>query len=193
MKILGMTCMAAIAAVCVASSPASAGPATGGYGAPAAPATGGYGAPAAAAPAAAAQGDLIRKMSEILQKAPSEGDWTVKPADLAKMMAEKKTDFLVVDVRPTPPGQQGGKIPGALYIPYQEILKPENLAKLPKDKKLILACMTGQLQNLPVLALRTLGYQAFTLRYGHAGWINGYFATKFIQDAIAGANYPVEP
>ncbi len=154
---------------------------------------GGYGAPAAAAPAATTQGELIRKMSEILQKAPSEGDWMVKPADLAQMIAEKKTDFLVVDVRPTPPGQQGGKIAGSLYIPYPEILKPENLAKLPKDKKLILACMTGQLQNLPVLALRTLGYQAYTLRYGHASWIQGYFAARFIQDAIAGANYPVVP
>ena len=197
MKVLRQTCMATIAAVCMASTQASAGPATGGYGAPAAaPASGGYGAPVAAAPvapAATAQGDLIRKMSEILQTAPAESDWTIKAADLAKMIAEKKTDFLVVDVRPTPPGQQGGKIAGSLYIPYQEILKPENLAKLPKDKKLILACMTGQLQNLPVLALRTLGYQAYTLRYGHASWIKGYFATKFIQDGIAAANYPFEP
>ena len=158
-----------------------------------APPTGGYGAPAAAVAEAPAAGDLLQKMSVILQKAPAEGDWQIKAADLAKMIAEKKTDFLVVDVRPTPPGQQGGKIPGALYIPYQDILKAENLAKLPKDKKLVLACMTGQLQNIPVLALRTLGYQAYTLRYGHAAWIKGYFAAKFMQDAIAGADFPVEP
>lgn len=158
-----------------------------------APPTGGYGAPAPVAEAAPAAGDMLQKMNEILQKAPAEGDWQIKAADLAKMMADKKTDFLVVDVRPEPPGQQGGKIPGALFIPYKDILKAENLARLPKDKKLILACMTGQLQNIPVLTLRALGYQAYTLRYGHAAWIKGYFAAKFIQDAIAGADYPVEP
>ncbi len=158
-----------------------------------APPTGGYGAPAPVAVAAPAADDLLQKMSVILQKAPAEGDWQIKAADLAKMMAEKKSDFLVVDVRPMPPGQQGGKIAGALYIPYQDILKAENLARLPKDKTLVLVCMTGQLQNLPVLVLRALGYQAVTLKYGHAAWIKGYFGAKFMQDAIAGANYPFEP
>jgi len=36
---------------------------------------------------------------------------------------------------------------------------------------LILACVTGQTQNLPVLALRTLGLEAYTLQFGHASWI----------------------
>ncbi len=146
-------------------------------------------------PAAAAD-DLAKRLGDILAKAPAEGDWQVKAVDLAKMITEKKTDFLVVDVRPAPPqgpGQQGGKIPGSIYIPYNEILKDENLKKLPKDKKLILACVTGQSQNLPVLALRALGYNVWTLKFGMASWIKGYFGGQFMQGAIAGANYPVEP
>lgn len=144
----------------------------------------------------AAADDLAKRLGDILVKAPAEGEWQVKAADLAKMIAEKKTDFLVVDVRPAPPqgpGQQGGKIPGSIYIPYNEILKDENLKKLPKDKKLILACVTGQSQNLPLLALRALGYNALTLKFGMASWIKGYFGGQFMQGAIAGANYPVEP
>lgn len=147
-------------------------------------------------PPPAAADDLAKKLSEILVKAPAEGEWQVKAADLAKMIAEKKTDFLVVDVRPAPPqgpGQQGGKIPGSIYIPYNDILKDENLKKLPKDKKLILACVTGQSQNLPLLALRALGYNAWTLKFGMTSWIKGYFGGQFMQGAIAGANYPVEP
>ncbi|MHB8836028.1 MAG: rhodanese-like domain-containing protein [Candidatus Methylomirabilia bacterium] len=144
----------------------------------------------------AAADDLAKRLGDVLAKAPAEGEWQIKAADLAKMIAEKKTDFLVVDVRPAPPqgpGQQGGKIPGSIYIPYNEILKDENLKKLPKDKKVILACVTGQSQNLPVLALRALGYDARTLKFGMSSWIKGYFGGQFMQGAIAGANYPVEP
>ncbi len=145
-------------------------------------------------PAAAAD-DLAKRLSDVLVKAQADGEWQIKAADLAKMIAEKKTDFLVVDVRPAPPGpgQQGGKIPGSIYIPYTEILKDESLKKLPKDKKLILACVTGQSQNLPILALRALGYNAWTLKFGMASWIKGYFGGQFMQKAIAEANYPVEP
>ena len=51
----------------------------------------------------AAADDLLKRMNEILQKAPAEGEYAIKAADLAKMIAEKKTDFLVVDVRIAPP------------------------------------------------------------------------------------------
>lgn len=144
-----------------------------------------------AAPAYGAD-DMAAKLNAVLLKAAAEGHWQVKAADVATWMKEKKTDFVVVDVRPVPPGQQGGKIPGALFIPYNEILKPENLAKLPKGKKLVLVCVTGQTQNLPVLALRALGYDARTMAFGHAAWIKGYFGAGFMQKAISEANYPAE-
>ena len=143
-------------------------------------------------PAAYAADDLAKTLNDILIKAPAEGHWQIKAADLNKMITEKKKDFMVVDVRPNPPAQQGGKIPGSIYIPYNEILKAENLKKLPKDKKVILACVTGQTQNLPVVALRALGYKAYTLSFGVSSWIKGYFGAKLMQDAINGANYPVE-
>ena len=156
--------------------------------------TGGYGSPAPAVTApAAAPADIVKKMSDLLAKAPAEDHWQVGAADLAKMIAEKKTDFVVVDVRPTPPGQQGGKIAGALFIPYNEILTEANLKRLPRDKKLILACVTGQTQNLPVLALRALGYDARTLQFGHSSWVNGYLGGNIMKEAIAGANYPTQP
>jgi len=148
-------------------------------------------------PAVAAD-DWVAKFSEVLVQGPASGDWQVKPDDLYAWMQAKKTDFLVVDARPAPPlgpGQQGGKIPGAIWIPYNEILKPENLARLPKEKKIVLACVTGQTQNLPVLALRVLGYNALTLKFGVSSWIPGYFGARFMQGAIQNAEekqFPVE-
>ncbi len=145
-------------------------------------------------PAYAAE-EWVKKFNDILLKGPSEGNWQVKADEVAAWMQAKKTDFLIVDVRPNPPGQQGGKIPGALFIPYNEILKADNLKKLPKNKKLVLVCVTGQTQNLPVLALRALGYDARTMSFGHPAWIKGYFGGQLMQQAVQNAaakNYPVE-
>lgn len=139
--------------------------------------------------------DTTAKLSDILMAAPAANHWQVKADEVYGWMQAKKTDFVIVDVRPTPPGQLGGRMPGAMYIPYNEILKAENLKKLPKDKKLILVCVTGQTQNLPMLVLRSLGYQAYTMSFGHAAWIKGYLGANFMQQAIQNAgekNFPVE-
>jgi len=143
-------------------------------------------------PAGHAADDLAKKFNDVLSQAQSQNGWQIKAADVYKMIVEKKQDFLIVDVRPVPPGQQGGKIAGSIFIPYYDIMKPENLQKLPKDKKLILACVTGQTQNLPIVALRVLGYDAYTMSFGMTSWIKGYFGANFMQGAIGGANYPVE-
>lgn len=142
-----------------------------------------------------ASDDWVKKFNDVLVKGPAEGHWQVKPDDVDAWIKAKKTDFMIVDVRANPPGQQGGKIPGAVYIPYNEILKAENLKKLPKDKKIILVCVTGQTQNLPMVALRVLGYDARTMQFGHAAWIKGYLGANLMQQAIQNAatkNYPVE-
>ena len=139
--------------------------------------------------------DMAKKMNDVLMKGPAEGHWQVKPDELDAWIKAKKKDFVVVDVRPTPPGQQGGRIPGAIFIPYAEILKPESLKKLPKDKKIVLVCVTGQTQNLPIVPLRVLGYDARTLQFGHAAWIKGYLGAQIMQQAIQNAatkNYPIE-
>jgi len=139
--------------------------------------------------------ETTAKLSEILMNAPAENHWQVKADEVYGWMLEKKTDFVILDVRPDPPGQKGGRIPGAMYIPYNEILKAENLRKLPRDKKLILACVTGQTQNLPMLVLRSLGYDAYTMSFGHAAWIKGYIGADFMQKAVQNAgekNFPVE-
>ena len=143
-------------------------------------------------PSAQAADDLAKKFNEVLSQAQAQKDWQIKAAEVYAMITEKKQDFLIVDVRPEPPGQQGGKIAGSIFIPFYDIMKPENLAKLPKDKKLILACVTGQTQNLPIVPLRVLGYDAYTMSFGMTSWIKGYFGGNFMQGAIAGANYPVE-
>jgi len=142
-----------------------------------------------------AQEDLAKKMNDVLIKAVEEGHWQVNADEVYMWIKTGQKDFFVVDVRPNPNEYKAGHIPGAVHISYNEILTPENLKKLPKDKKIILACGTGQVQNLPVVALRTLGYDAYTMAFGHAAWIKNYRAGEAMKKAIekaAAKNYPVE-
>ncbi|HTG00923.1 MAG TPA: rhodanese-like domain-containing protein [Nitrospirota bacterium] len=142
-----------------------------------------------------ASDSMANKLNEVLLQAQSQKDWQTSADDVFTMIKEKKTDFLIVDVRPNPQEYKTAHIVGSISIPHFEILKPENLAKLPKGKKIILVCATGQTCNLPIVALRALGYDVYSMRFGYTAWIKDYRGAKLMQDAIQGAatkNYPVE-
>jgi rhodanese-related sulfurtransferase len=144
---------------------------------------------------AVAEDNLAKKMSDVLMKASEEGGWQVTADEVNMWIKTKKTDFVVLDVRPDVDEYNSGHIPSAIHIPYYAVLNPENLAKLPKDKKLVLVCATGQLQNLPVAGLRMLGYDAYTMIFGYAAWIKDYIGGEAMKSTInkaAQKNYPLE-
>ncbi len=148
-----------------------------------------------AIPVASAADDMATKLNAVLSKGAEAKFWQVKADDVLAMINAKKNDFVVVDVRPNPAEFGEGHIPGAIQISVQDIFKPENLKKLPKNKKIILACVTGQTQNLPVVGLRAMGYDAYTMAFGYSAWTKGYRGGQIMQEAIQGAaskNYPVQ-
>jgi rhodanese-related sulfurtransferase len=150
---------------------------------------------ALAFPSVHAAENMAAKLNKILLQAPANRFWQVNAAEVLEMIKGKKTDFLVVDVRPNPAEYGQGHIPGAIQIPVQNILQPASLNKFPKNKKIILVCVTGQTQNLPIIALRALGYNAYTMSFGMSSWKKGYFGSQLMQAAIQGANsknYPFE-
>ena len=131
----------------------------------------------------------------VLSKSLSDKFWQVTADDVKAMIDAKKTDFIVVDVRPDISLYKAGHIPGAIFIPTQDMLKPESLKKLPKDKKIILVWVSGQTQNLPIVPLRALGYNAMTMKFGMAAWDKNSLGVKLMKEAISGAekkNYPIQ-
>ena len=144
-----------------------------------------------AAPGASAADDMAAKLNAVMSKGTEIKFWQVSAEEVQGMIKAKKTDFVVVDVRPNPTEYAEGHIPGSIQITVQDIFKPENLKKLPKNKKVILACVTGQTQNLPVVGLRALGYDAYTMAFGYSAWNKGYRGGAIMQGAIQGANYAV--
>lgn len=142
-------------------------------------------------PASLSYADMAKQMNEILEQAPANAFWQIKAEEVSSWLRAYKKDFVIVDVRPNPAEYKTGHIPGAIQIPVQSILKPESLKMLPKDKKIILYCVTGQTQNLPVVVLRALGYDAYTLQFGMSAWQKGYHGGQLMQGAINSANYLV--
>jgi len=145
-------------------------------------------------PLASAADDMAAKLNAVLSKGGEAKFWQVSADDVLAMINEKKSDFVIVDVRPNPAEFGEGHIPGSIPMTTQDVFKPESLKKLPKNKKVILVCVTGQIQNLPVVGLRALGYDAYTMAFGYAAWTKGYRGGVKMQEAIQNAatkSYPI--
>ena len=63
-----------------------------------------------------------------------------------------------------------GHIPGAVNLPESVLFKPENLAKLPKDSKIVPYCYTGHGGSQVTAMLNMCGYNATNLLWGIMGW-----------------------
>lgn len=117
---------------------------------------------------------------ELLKFIDSTGeDWNyITPEELNKKDLSK---YYLLDVRDSKSFKQG-HVKGAKNIYWLEVLKLENLKKLPKDKKIIILCYVGHTATQIMVALRLLGYKATALKFGMgispvegvpvAGWTN---------------------
>ncbi|MBI5634541.1 MAG: rhodanese-like domain-containing protein [Nitrospirae bacterium] len=142
-----------------------------------------------------AEDDQAKKMSDILMAAKETGNYQVSADEVNMWIKTKATDFIVLDVRPNPEEYKAGHIPGSVHVPFYAVLLPENMKNIPKDKKIILVCGTGQLENMPIVPLRMLGYDAYTMTFGYAAWIKDFIggqAMKSVVGKAATKKYPIE-
>lgn len=82
---------------------------------------------------------------------------------------DPENDPLIVSVR-SPEHYALGHVPGAINIPWKQIAKSENLAKLPTDRQIVVYCYTGHTGQLATTVLNLLGYDAVNLKFGMMGW-----------------------
>jgi rhodanese-related sulfurtransferase len=130
---------------------------------------------------------------EYMSNVPADG-YHIAAEDVLKRLQSGKNDFIIVDVRmPKDKKYDQGHLPGAVYIGFKEIAKPENLAKLPKDKDIIVHCDTGHEQNKALSVLRMLGYKAYDMKWGMMSWNSHLSPTNATLKAIAGGiDKPIE-
>ena len=79
----------------------------------------------------------------------------LKPADIDRMLREKKGDFVLVDVRDAGEFKEG-HIPTAINIPSETFASGSGV--LPKEKKIIVYCNTGSRSHLAYKKLISLAY-----------------------------------
>ncbi|MCL4473849.1 MAG: rhodanese-like domain-containing protein [Actinobacteria bacterium] len=143
-------------------------------------------------PADADYSTLAAKANAVMAKMPTSGDYanyTIAAGTVNTTItgANKSTVFLL-DVRAAADYAKG-HIDGATNIPLASLFMPENMKLLPKDKKIIVVCYTGNTAAQAMFMLNMLDYDAATLKFGMMGW-NGTGKDAYIQE-IQSANNPV--
>ncbi|MHB8843689.1 MAG: rhodanese-like domain-containing protein [Nitrospirota bacterium] len=104
------------------------------------------------------------------------------------------SDFFILDIRSAIDFGKG-HIAGAVNVPFGLVAKPENLVIYPTDKPILVVCYTGHTASVATGILNTLGYDAWTLRFGMASWTASSSQKIFDPNksqAIIGGGYPVE-
>lgn len=92
----------------------------------------------------------------------------------------KKGDKLfIVDVRTIDEAWMYGLyLPNSLVIPMDEVFKPDNLAKMPAEGKVVIVCKSGKRAMAIATGLRHIGFaNVFVLKDGLAGLAN-YLSAK---------------
>ena len=107
--------------------------------------------------------DILKKASMFLSN--TSDDWNyILPSEL-KIDLQKRKNYFLIDTRKYEDYIKG-HIKGATNIFWLDILKPENLQKLPMDKEIIICCYVGHTGSQILVILRLLGFDAKVLKYG---------------------------
>ena len=101
------------------------------------------------------------------------------PASTVVEMIKQDEELVIVDVR-TSKEQSMLAItyPHTLNIPMNEVFQPENLKRIPTDKKVILTCKAGLRRTIMTLALHHVGFNNVYSMKGGITEMNKYLGAK---------------
>jgi rhodanese-related sulfurtransferase len=157
-------------------------------------------APATSAPAVTTQAPQAQKAEfEVIRTAAnayltSSPQWNIAAKDLYMLINDddKSNDPVIVSVRAAADYAKG-HVPGAINIPLADLAKPESLAKLPKDGKIVAYCYTGHTGSQATAILNLLGYNTSNLKFGMTSWTkNTDVASGRYDEAKDCMDYPFE-
>lgn len=116
----------------------------------------------------------------------------ISGTSLARMLAssEEKSKLFLLDIRSRTDYDQG-HIEGSTQVEFGQWAAPENLARYPRNKKIVVIHDVAHYAGEATGGLRMLGYEAVTLRGGMSGWAQGYRQAQIAQE-LSGPFYPVD-
>jgi rhodanese-related sulfurtransferase len=97
--------------------------------------------------------------------------WNISTQDLYMLLndGDAGNDPFIVSVRAASQYEKG-HIPGAINIGLAALTEPDNLAKLPTDRKIVVYCYTGHTGSQATALLNLMGYDASNLKFGMTAW-----------------------
>jgi len=108
--------------------------------------------------------NLLQKLRSYLSN--TEKDWNyITPKEFNDLSQKEKDKFFILDIR-KPKDFEKGHIENAINIFWLDLLKNENLKKLPKDKKILVVCYVGHTSSQVMVLLKLLGYDVVSLKFG---------------------------
>ncbi|WP_019849195.1 rhodanese-like domain-containing protein [Desulfitobacterium sp. PCE1] len=138
----------------------------------------------------AAIADYFSKMAEL--KGTTYANYKISEDDAKKALDTKDPSVMFLSVRKAEDFAKG-HIEGAVNIPFAKGMQT-SFEQLPKDKKVIVYCYTGQTAGQTVAILRLMGYDAVSLNSGMgmpstagAGWANKGFPVVGTSENAAGS------
>lgn len=103
--------------------------------------------------------------------------------------ADDISDFYLLDIR-RPADYAAGHIAGAVNVQFADVANPGVLAALPTDRPILVICYTGHTASVANAILGTLGYDAWTLKFGMTSWKNGTTSVVGINGAVVTGSNP---
>jgi len=134
---------------------------------------------------------IAEKANAVMSAMPTDGDYalnTVTAAKLSELLGGSSKPF-VLDIR-SAADFNSGHIQDAVNAPFKSVALPENLKLIPKDKKIVVPCYTGNTAAQATMILQMLGYDASVLKYGMMSWDGSAGKADYLS-TIQSANNPV--
>ncbi len=108
---------------------------------------------------------LLRLYQDYLEEMPDNWNYILPPELNEIIKSGQASNYFLLDIR-KPEDFQEVRIPGTVNIYWQDVLKKENLNKLPIDKEIIIICYLGHTSSQILVILSTLGYRCRSLKFG---------------------------
>lgn len=108
-------------------------------------------------------------------------------------LADDISDYYLLDIR-RPADYAAGHIAGAVNVQLADVANPGVLASLPEDKPILVICYTGHTASIANAILGSLGYNAWTLRFGMTSWKAATPTAVWsssVKQSIAGGDFPM--
>jgi len=105
----------------------------------------------------------------------------IKVEAVKEIVDSESDEYVIVSVRQAE-DYALGHVKGAINIPFGAGMQ-DALTELPKDKKIIVYCYTGQTGSQTAAILRLLGYEAYNMQFGmgsaesEKGWLGAGYET----------------